>query len=55
MFVHMKLIKGHLSWLKMYYEWPRMGGTYLQVLGCLGAALVDVLGGVIDFNTADGL
>ena len=31
-----------------------MGGTYFKVLGCLGAALVDVLGGVIDFNTVDG-
>ena len=35
-------------------QWPMMGGTYFKVLGCLGAALVDVLGGVIDFNTVDG-
>ena len=31
-----------------------MGGTYLEVIGCLWAALVDLLGGVMDFNTADG-
>ena len=31
-----------------------MGGTYLEVLNCLGAALVDLLGGGMDFNTADG-
>ena len=31
-----------------------MGGTYLEVIGCLGEALVDLLGGVMDFNTADG-
>ena len=30
-----------------------MGGTYLQVLDCLGAALVDLLGGVVDFKTVD--
>ena len=30
-----------------------MGGTYLEVLGCLGPALVDFLGGVVDFNTVD--
>ena len=31
-----------------------MGGTYLEVIGCLGAALVGLLGGVMDFNTPDG-
>ena len=31
-----------------------MGGTYLEVIGCLGAALVGLLGGVMDLNTADG-
>ena len=31
-----------------------MGGTYLEVLDCLEAALVDLLGGRMDFNTADG-
>ena len=34
-------------------QWPTMGGTYLEVLGCLGAALVDLLGGVMDFKTVD--
>ena len=31
-----------------------MSGTYLEVIGCLGVALVDLLGGVMDLNTADG-
>ena len=35
-------------------RWPTMGGTYLEVIGCLGAALVGLLGRVMDFNTADG-
>ena len=30
-----------------------MGGTYLEFIGCLGAALEGLLGGVTDFNTAD--
>ena len=34
-------------------RWPTKGGTYLEVLDCLGAALVDLLGGVMDFNTVD--
>ena len=34
-------------------RWPTMGGTYLEVSDCLGTALVDLLGGVIDFNTVD--
>ena len=33
---------------------PMMGGTYLEVEGCLGAALVDLLGGVMDFKIVDG-
>ena len=32
-------------------QWPAMSGTYLEVLGCLGAAMVDWPGGVVDFNT----
>ena len=35
-------------------RWPMVGGTYLEVIGCLGAALVNLLCGEIDFNTADG-
>ena len=34
-------------------RWPRMGGTYLEVLGCLGTALVDLLGESMDFSTVD--
>ena len=30
-----------------------MGGTDLEVLGFLGTALVDLLGGVMDFSTVD--
>ena len=30
-----------------------MGKTYLKVLDCLGAALVVLLGGVMDFSTMD--
>ena len=33
--------------------WPTMGGTYFKVLGCLGAALVDLLGGEVGFNSVD--
>ena len=36
-------------------RWSTMGGTYLEVLDCLGAALADLLGGVTDFNTVDAL
>ena len=32
---------------------PMMGGSYLEVLDCLGAALVVLLGGVINFSTVD--
>ena len=35
-------------------RWPKMGGTYLEVVGCLGVALVDLLGGVMDFKIVDG-
>ena len=35
-------------------RWPMMDGTYLEVVGCLGAALVDLLGGVMDFKIVDG-
>ena len=34
-------------------RWLTIGGTYLEVLNCLGAALVVLLGGVMDFSTAD--
>ena len=34
-------------------RWPTMGETCLEVSGCLGAALVDLLGGVVDFSTVD--
>ena len=53
MFVLMKLVKGYMSWMKML-RWSVMGGTYLAVIGFLGAALVNLLGGVVDFNSADG-
>ena len=35
-------------------RWPMMGGSFLEVIGCLRAALMDLLGGVMDFNTTDG-
>ena len=35
-------------------RWPMMGGTYLEVISCLGAALEDLLGGEMDVNTAEG-
>ena len=31
-------------------RWSMMGGTYLELIGCLGTVLVDLLGGVMDFN-----
>ena len=34
-------------------RWPMMDGTYLEVMGCLGAALVDLLDGVMDFKNVD--
>ena len=34
-------------------QWPAMGETYLEVLDCSGEALVDLLGGVMDFSTVD--
>ena len=35
-------------------QWPMMDGTYMEVVGCLGAALVDLLGGGMDFKIVDG-
>ena len=32
-----------------------MVGTYLEVIGCLGAALLVLLGGDMDFKIVDGL
>ena len=34
-------------------RWPMMAGTYLEVEGCFGAALVDLLGGVMNFKIVD--
>ena len=34
-------------------RWPMIDGTYLEVLECLGAVLVYLLDGVMDFNTVD--
>ena len=33
---------------------PVMAGTYSEVIGCLGAALVVLLGGDMDFKIVDG-
>ena len=33
--------------------WHKMDGTYLEVEDCLGTALVDSLGGDMDFNNMD--
>ena len=33
---------------------PTIVGTYLEVIGCLGAALVVLLGGNMDFKIVDG-
>ena len=33
---------------------PTIVGTYLEVIGCLGAASVVLLGGDIDFKIVDG-
>ena len=35
-------------------RWPMMIGTYLEVEGCLGAALVGLSGGDMDFKIVDG-
>ena len=35
-------------------RWPMMIGIYLEVEGCLGAALVGLLGGDMDFKIVDG-
>ena len=34
-------------------RWPTIGGTYLDVLGCLGVALGILPGGEMDFRTVD--
>ena len=34
--------------------WPMMDGTYLEFEGCLGAVLVGLLGGDMDFKIMDG-
>ena len=34
-------------------QWPMMIGTYLEVEDCLGAALVALLGGDMDFKIVD--
>ena len=31
-----------------------MDGSYMEAVGCLGAGLVDLLGGVMDFKVLDG-
>ena len=35
-------------------RWPMMGGTYSEIMGCVGAALVDLLCREMDFNSVDG-
>ena len=35
-------------------RYPTMVGTYLEVVGCLGAVLVDLLGGDVDFKIVHG-
>ena len=52
MFLPMKLIKEYLSWLEML-RWPTVGGTFLEILGCLGVALGILLSGEMDFGTVD--
>ena len=32
-------------------RWPTRGGTYLEVVDCLGAELMDLVGRVMDFKT----
>ena len=34
-------------------QWPMIGGTYLEVISCLGATLVDLLCREMDFNMVD--
>ena len=48
MFKPMKAVKGYLSWMTMRYS-GLLGG-----LGCLGTALVELLGGEVDFRLMDG-
>ena len=35
-------------------RWPMMIGTHLEVEGCLGRALVGLLGDDMDFKIVDG-
>ena len=35
-------------------RWPMVDETYLEVVGCLGTALVVVLGGDMDLKIVDG-
>ena len=35
-------------------RWPMVDETYLEVVGCLGTALVVLLGGDTDFKIVDG-
>ena len=48
MFRPMKIVKGYLSWMMMRYN------GLLEDLGCLGTALVELLGGEVDFKVMDG-
>ena len=34
--------------------WPKVAGTYLEVIGCFGVALVVLLVGDMDFKIVDG-
>ena len=45
----MKLIEGYLSWMIMHYS------GLLRVLGCLGTALMELLGVEVDFDVVSGL
>ena len=35
--------------------WPKVGGTYLEVLGCLGVGLEILLGREMDVSTVDAV
>ena len=35
-------------------RWPMVDETYLEVVGCLGTALMVLLGGDMDFKIVDG-
>ena len=49
MFKPMKVVKGYLSWMTMRYS-----GLYLEDFDYLGTALVELLGGEVDFEVMDG-